>query len=677
MTITEQAVCVPVVKAARIATGIGKTQIAIKQLAEKIHAGKIGLVVYAVPRHRLGAKIRQQFLDYGIDARIFRGRNAEDFDFNPGKPMCLNLPAVELALRCHADVSKTCCYKNRKTRCEFFDTCGYQRQMPAKDDPPQVWIIASDMLFHEQSVLGQPHILIIDEGFWSRGIRGIEQEEGQERQKKWSLALDSMGVVAECEPDDANHSLYLRNKERGALRVALASQPHDGPVELKYLSALIDPVDLQYLSLLTFSTCIRREWENIPKPKMYPGMPKAALEQAAKDNKVVIEQSHHARSIIRIWTEVGNMFRNNIAVSGRLTLKREGGLRTIEWRGVELIKDQFRCKTFLMDATLPPLPILRVFHPQVQIVADRSVLMPPSVHIKQILGTPTTSNKVKIERHRKALRRYILKRSMELGGAPALVVCQLKLESYLKEMKLPDNITVEHYNDISGLDDYRDVRLMIMIGRTAPGPQAMEAMAAALSGVQPTVLKPKNGFTWYDQTVDGIRVKGEEFGIGTKGDKHPDPFVEAVRWQIHEGELMQALGRARGINRTDVTPLDIDMLFDTCLPVSINEVVRWELPSLLIETAAQGVMLTSPGDMVKLWPELWSNEKAAYRTLKDGDVPLLPGFMPLTYQTKGKNTQLRIAHFNLALIPDPTAWLRERLGLVAVRNVEDSRVFYR
>jgi hypothetical protein len=156
-------------------------------------------------------------------------------------------------------------------------------------------------------------------------------------------------------------------------------------------------------------------------------------------------------------------------------------------------------------------------------------MMPPSVHIKQMLGTPTTSNKLDKERHRKTLRRYILKRSMELGGAPALIICQQKLERYLKEMKLPDNVTVEHYNDISGLDDYKDVRLMIMIGGTAPGPRAMEAMAAALSGVQPVLLKPKNGFVWYDQTLDGIRVKGQgENGVGTKGDRHSDPFVEAV-----------------------------------------------------------------------------------------------------------------------------------------------------
>jgi putative DNA primase/helicase len=429
MTITEQAVRVPVVKAARVATGVGKTQLMIEQLAEHIHAGKIGPVIYAVPRHKLGAKIRQQFLDHGIDARIFRGRNADDPDSKPHK-MCLNLPAVELALKCHADVSKSCCYKNRKTRCEFFDKCGYQRQMPAKGDKPQVWIIASDMLFHEQAVLGKPHILVIDEGFWSRGIRGIEQEEGQERQKKWSVALDSLRNEQKSQPDD-KPSLRWRNEDRTMLRHALASQPHDGPVELKYLTSLADPAELATFGGPDFSTCISREWTNMPKLNLLPGMSKAELKRIAEDDDGIVGQSHHSRSIIRIWDEIRNMFKNNIAVSGRLTLKQEDGLRTIEWRGVELIKEQFQVKTMLMDAT--PLPILQIFHPQVKIVGDMDVEMPPSVHIKQILGTPTTPNKLDKERHRKAIRRYIIKRSIELGGAPRRLSKEVRTASERNE----------------------------------------------------------------------------------------------------------------------------------------------------------------------------------------------------------------------------------------------------
>jgi putative DNA primase/helicase len=124
---------------------------------------------------------------------------------------------------------------------------------------------------------------------------------------------------------------------------------------------------------------------------------------------------------------------------------------------------------------------------------------------------------------------------------------------------------------------------------------------------------------------------------------------------------VQAVGRARGINRTAETPLDIDLLVDTCLPLCINDVSTWKPPSLLVETAVDGVMLTSPGDMVKVWPKLWSNPKAAYRTVQDG-VPALPGFETVTYQLEGPKMNRRLAYFDRTLIPDPEAWLCERLG---------------
>ena len=78
-------------------------------------------------------------------------------------------------------------------------------------------------------------------------------------------------------------------------------------------------------------------------------------------------------------------------------------------------------------------------------------------------------------------------------------------------------------------------------------------------------------------------------------------------------------------------------------------------------------MLTSPTDMVELWPELWSNRKAAQRTLGENiNLPLLPGFTPLSYHLAAGKMKPRIAHFNTALIADPTSWLQERLGKVTV-----------
>ena len=75
-------------------------------------------------------------------------------------------------------------------------------------------------------------------------------------------------------------------------------------------------------------------------------------------------------------------------------------------------------------------------------------------------------------------------------------------------------------------------------------------------------------------------------------------------------------------------------------------------------------MLTAPVDMVRLWPELWPNEKAAYRTIQQG-VPALPGFEQVHYQLVGPKMKRRLGHFDRALIPDPHAWLPERLGPLA------------
>jgi putative DNA primase/helicase len=202
---------------------------------------------------------------------------------------------------------------------------------------------------------------------------------------------------------------------------------------------------------------------------------------------------------------------------------------------------------------------------------------------------------------------------------------------------------------------------MLLIGRTAPGPQAMESLSAALTGKCPVPATAGNGnFRWYDEVKRGICLR-DGSGVATWGDQHPDPDVEAIRWQIHEGELVQAFGRARAVNRTAANPLDAELLFDTCLPIEVDKAEPWKPPSLLIETAVEGVMLTAPCDLVKLWSKLWPNEKAAYRTIKAG-VPNLPSFERVEYQLAGPKMKQRIGYFDLTLIPDPRAWLEARLG---------------
>jgi Primase C terminal 2 (PriCT-2) len=615
----------PEVWAMRIDTGVGKTRIVVGEI---VKSGKTG-IMYGVPTHKLGSDIERQFSDHGVVARVFRGRSADDPE-NVGSKMCLNLAAVEIALKCQADIAKTCCEK-WGTYCHFYNQCGYQRQQAAG---PQVWIIATDMVFHHQDALGKPRAQIIDESFWQKALRGIEG--GDDRMVAFASLTGNQG--------------------RRDLAAELQMQIDDGGLQRR----VVEDMDIAAIRRM-----IRVEWATMPKLGLRPGMPPDEFDRLKKNSKLV-EKIAYARHVIQILEELCHMLEHpEISVSGRLLIDEHNGLRGIRWRGIDTIGKQFRIPTLLLDATLPDLAVLQVLHPQAEIVADVRVALPPGVYVRQVLGAPTSSRKLietsrlkDRDQHLNSIRRYILRRWIETGKQPTLIICQMKVQGWL-EGKLPNGISLAHYNAIAGLDQFKDVRLLILIGRPQPGPDAIETIAGMLSGSMPeTVTDGSNGFNWYSQVRRGIRQK-DGTGVSVDGDQHPDAFAESVRQLIREAELVQALGRGRAVNRSLQAPLDVEMLFDTVLPVTVDQVSPWIVPSLLIETAAEGVMLLSPVDLVKIWPALWPNDKAADRTIAMG-IPALPGFDLITYQLDAPKMTRRTAYFDRKIIPDPRAWLEAR-----------------
>lgn len=661
----------PAVWAVWVDTGTGKTRITIAALARWLLAEGIGKsIVYAVPTHALAKEVTQQFRELGINARMFIGRDAVDPEHEDPKKskeaqvkMCLAPEIVANAIAVQADVTKTCC-KDGKKECPLKTRCGYFRQQEDNENV-QVWVVASDMLFFAQRALGKPALVIIDEAYWGQGLRGVERKEDDDR---WSVAIDAISNGRPDHIDHADDASVLAGK-RHYLAEALRQQDEDGGIERRHLEELDEVYDCD--------RALRLEWnyygELVKRLGLYPGMSGDELRAAMKKRKL-IDNIKHTRRVIRIWGEVRNVLEHKkIEVSGRLRLMQDGGQRVVDWRGISKIREQFRVPTLLLDATLPDLEVLKVYHSQVERVADIRVAMPPAVSIKQVIGAPTSSSKLveprgknteqTVEKHRQEIRRYILKRWIETGRQATLVICQQEVENWLRG-KLPENIALEHFNNITGVDKYKDVRLEILVGRVAPGPVAIEAIAGALSGAQPVLIKDKMGYTGYPQVKRGIQIAGKKIGRGVEGDQHPDPFAECIRWLICEGELLQALGRARGVNRDASCPLDIDILSNVVLPVTVDEVSNWEVPSLFYATAVDGVMPVAPVDMVKLRPDLWPNITAANRSLGKG-VPTLPGFERVAYQVSGARMKPRHAWFDRSIVPDPQAWLAGKLGALA------------
>ena len=651
----------PPVWAYRITTGIGKTRIAAKMISDSVNSGELpnNPWVMFVPTHRLGDEIVEMFAGHGVRAKVWRGR-AATAPGNSDRTMCSNLDAVKLAVKGGLPVSETCCRsekKGKKKQCPFFSVCEYQKQKNAK---PDVWIAAHEALFHDNESFGEPAGVIIDESFWQDGLR----------LPSWGIAIPNIrhDLIPPAGKEDAAADLHAM---RNTLADVLESQA-DGPLEYKNVA----------LSLGECTEAIKLEWELLPKGGLEPGASKYELQKF----KEQLPRIQFGRRMIAVWRAVRNMLdRIDVKVSGHVYL--ENG--EVKIRGVSTIRERWRVPTMLVDATLPDISILQAYYPQVEIKGDWMVDM-PHVQVRQFINGPVTKKrlmKTETDRNRRAIRRHIIKRYLETGRQKAVVICQEAYQTWLIGSDLPDNIHVEHFNAIAGLDGYKDVRLLISIGRTLPGPEAVESMTAALTGKEPVrVMGQDNGRRWYVPQMRGASLydagKGKLVGKAVQCDVHPDPLCEAIRFQICEAEIIQAIGRARGVNRTPETPLDIDILANVVLPVELRDIKIWREASMLYESLLAGVLLTNRADMVKCFPELWPNDIAARRALEGGldglgggldhssikgDVFIGERASPLVveYQPEGSGQKKRQAYFDPTVVPDPRTWLEERLGPLA------------
>ncbi len=239
-----------------------------------------------------------------------------------------------------------------------------------------------------------------------------------------------------------------------------------------------------------------------------------------------------------------------------------------------------------LDATMQDA-LVRPYLPLLRLHAPVSALT-PHVKVRQVLGSPTTAKALTPsdsapERERRTARNhirdllaYIALRGRECRranpGTDVLVVGQKAAINLLRDAGLPPRTEAVHFNALSGLDRWGGVAGIIVLGRTLPAPATVETLAAALTGRVPLPASGDTGW-WYGTTERRIRLARGTHALD--GEQHADPTAEAIRWSICEGELIQAMGRGRGVNRTAETPLAIDILTDVVLPVTVSELIAW------------------------------------------------------------------------------------------------------
>jgi putative DNA primase/helicase len=225
---------------------------------------------------------------------------------------------------------------------------------------------------------------------------------------------------------------------------------------------------------------------------------------------------------------------------------------------------------------------------------------------------------------------------------------------------------------------------LIFVSLSLPtlSPAAVESMAEALTG---TAIDPLR--SWYEKADAAYEMADGSFRP-TETDRHPHPTAEAIRWHIAEGELIQIIGRARGVNRTAANPVDVLVLTSTPLPIPVERLITASDidPSPAdVMMAAGGVSFENPADASTSYQQIWATRNAAKKAMEKHREGILgsnrnkeylitvrpqdrregPSHVRVDYQLPGHGKRPSTAWVDLNIVSDPEAWLTERLGPLA------------
>jgi putative DNA primase/helicase len=559
----------PPIEALRVSTGVGKSyaaRVQVVAMVKELRArGDSRSIAVAVPRHDLGSEFVQEIKALGVTAEAWKSRMQTDPE-QPGLSMCHRPKDADAAQKAGVDVSGTLCRAGAE-QCAFFESCGYQK-MQAKR--PDVWIVPQAMLWNAPPKAIRPAALIVDEDPTGDIFGGFDG-------RPYALSLHDLGGallgLAEKDPDTAADLERLTS----ALAAKLGEQ--SGKVRVHDIRSALGggAADVEALRNRPYKAKIAR-----PASPMTTG---AELVNRLEEARPVNDRVKKTARLLGMVSDAMSADLDTVLGLSIETMQTPEGdgykVARMKWRN--RLHEGWAVPTIIMSATLQE-QLLRHIWPELGAVTNAEAAM-PHVKIRQITDSANAKSSLLDGEGRKRGRikriaHYVEARVFELGGR-WLVVAQKDVVEALRP-HLPTAalmIDTAHFNALSGLDEWCDVRGIIIIGRTQPSPRTVEAMAEMLTGRPAAVIEGD----WYEKTPGALNMHGTGEGPGVfsqKGhggeiihgvDRHPDPIAELLRWSICEGELIQTAGRGRGVNRTSEAPLQIDLLTHIPLPFAVAE----------------------------------------------------------------------------------------------------------
>lgn len=582
----------------RASVGLGKSGLSRRHvMALRRRLAQQGLpdrILVFVPSHALAEEAAAAWRQAGAEVAVLRGYSARD----PltGQPLCRETGAVQTAIDARLEVQKAVCDDGEGRRCRHFETCAKQRnrrEVAAAD----IVVASHAALFSgfavEASRIG---VLLIDEGFHGQVV---EITSGLTVEGLAGMALAGLGRQA------LHHRAAAATADLAALRQkAVRALAANGPGSLRKSALLAEG--------LTGEACgaaLRLEARRRELLHLHPGMT-AADQQAAAG---IVARNVAVDRLTALWKALRDLASGLPESDGRVRIGDPDpvtGLHGIAVIGCREFHPNFRSLPVLhLDATLRPemagalLPGLEVReieaatpHMALTLVAGRF----GKTRLCQDARASADEN-ARRARKRADCVDYVRWHARRVAPGRTLVVTYKDCEAAFEGIP---GVEVAHFNAIAGLDAWRDVALLIVIGRVLPRDSDLRAPVAALFGhaIEGGYSHATKGIRMRDGSARAVRVL-----------RHADDKAEILRAAICDDEMIQAIGRGRGVNRDAATPLEVHVLADVALPLVHDRVTSWELeaPDLFQRMLLAGIAVDSPADAAALHPQLLANRKQA------------------------------------------------------------------
>jgi hypothetical protein len=385
---------------------------------------------------------------------------------------------------------------------------------------------------------------------------------------------------------------------------------------------------------------------------------KAALAAGRKGAHQItlLRRASNAIKVSRWFTDAYRAVAASLSIPDRphifgLALRGRGASRKIALHLRADLPVIFGARHFVwLDGTANPdiwracfgrLPVeARVVDIPVQPGAYRLTQYPDRAYSKSMFLNPSKPEDARSNLSR--LRRFITAKALEHRASThdctvnsqkidVLVVTALPVERALRSLSLPANVAITHYNALRGLDAYKHVPCAIIVGRSLPQPDQLEAMTEALHyddpGV-PTIATSHGRPTHGRRTI----TLANSTSVSIPAEMHPDARVESLRQQLVDAEVQQALMRLRLFDRNPTNEADIHVFGQADLGLPVHALADWadaERSDMEL-VLSSGVFTRSPDLICRLAYRTLEglSERHLERLIKDTETP--PGWIELS-----------------------------------------------